>query len=91
MSIFNFLRVNRAGKIAGNKKELSQLERQSYHSDEDKKRIKKLAIKIAKDEERQKIASEKATRTTNKVVNIDNSKEFTSQIGINNAKTKKSK
>ena len=93
--MFNFFRINRAGRIAGNKTERSFIEKQSKLSDDEKKQIKKLNIKIAKDEERQKIASENATKRNTKVVNVDKSKnvntEVSSQVGVINSKRTKSK
>ncbi len=68
------LRVRRAGRIAKNKVELSRLE-SSKISSLDEKRILKLTSSIAQDEERQKIASEKATKTQN----IDKSKRIVKQ------------
>lgn len=64
------MRVRRAGRIARNKTELEQL-KQERQTEEVKERIKQLSFAIAKDEERNKIASEKNIKPVDKTKHIN--------------------
>lgn len=79
----NEVRVNRAEQIKKDKRELKQLE-SHYHQTEDvQKRIRKLDGRIARNEERQKIASENNLKPNSTTKNVSLSNNQTFNNGIN--------
>lgn len=79
----NEVRVQRASQIAKDKTEREQLSN-GYQTQETKDRIKKLDSRIARNEERQKIASENNTKSNQTTKNVSYSNSTTVNNGINN-------
>ncbi len=69
MNVFgNWARVRRAGQLKQDRRELAKLDKSPLLSNEEEKKAKKLAGRIGRNEERNKIASEKSLKPQ-----IDNS------------------
>lgn len=78
----NMLRVNRARRIAKNEETLRQLQGK-YKDEKTEKKILKLTTQIAKDKERQRIASENNSKQPIKSKSVTNNTSTTVNNGIN--------
>lgn len=81
--IKNEIRVQRAGQIKRDETKRNQLAK-GYQNSETEKQIQKLDARIAKNKERQKIASENNTKSNQTTKNVSYSNSTTVNNGINN-------
>lgn len=81
--IKNEVRVQRAGQIKRDETKRDQLAK-GYQNPETEKQIQKLDARIAKNKERQKIASENNTKLNQTTKNVSLSNSTTVNNGINN-------
>ena len=82
----NFKRVYRAGKIRQDKAELKELSETTFKTRAERKRQHKLEGRIGRNEERNKIASQNATRKREKTITNNVSKTDSHNTEIVGAK-----